>query len=64
MAGALALEEAHEAISKLKALKAFLSPKDEETLSILMDKELSVNLKTSLEEADAGVLEPLENILK
>lgn len=56
-------EEAYEAVTKLSALKPLLSPQDEETLSILMDKKLMENLEKSLKEAGKGRLEPLKNIL-
>ncbi|MBI4086352.1 MAG: hypothetical protein HY433_03900 [Candidatus Liptonbacteria bacterium] len=59
----LLLEEAREAVMKLKTLKPFLSSQDEETLSVLMDQELVSRLKRSLNEASAGKLEPLKNIL-
>jgi len=61
---ALAFEEAHEAVIKIKTLKPLLSPKEEESLAILMDKELMNHLHKSLKEARAGDIEPLENILK
>ena len=60
----LALEEAREAVVKIKTLKPLLSPKDEETLAILMDKELMSHLDISLKEAKEGKIEPLENVLK
>ena len=60
----LAFEEAREAVVKIKTLQPLLSSKEEETLSILMDKELLSHLKTSLNEAKNHQLEPLENILK
>ncbi|HEX7455878.1 MAG TPA: hypothetical protein VF303_00205 [Candidatus Nanoarchaeia archaeon] len=60
----LAFEEAREAVVKIKTLKPLLSPKDEETLSILMDKELRVHLNKSLMEEKGGKVEPLENVLK
>ena len=60
----LAFEEAREAVIKIKTLKPLLSPKEEESLAILMDKELMSHLHKSLEEARAGKIEPLENILK
>ena len=60
----LALEEAREAVVKIKTLKPLLSAKDEETLAVLMDKELISQLDESLKEAREGKLEPLENILK
>ena len=59
-----ALEEAREAVVKLTTLKPFLSPEDEETLAVLMDKQLMTGLARSLEEIRKGKLEPLENILK
>jgi hypothetical protein len=61
---AWAFEEAHEAVIKIKTLKPLLSPKEEESLAILMDKELMNHLYESLKEARAGDIEPLENILK
>lgn len=56
-------EEAHEAVTKLSVLKPLLSPQDEETLSILMDKKLMERLEKSLKEAGKGRLESLKNIL-
>ncbi|OGF22190.1 hypothetical protein A2Y83_03565 [Candidatus Falkowbacteria bacterium RBG_13_39_14] len=56
-------EEAQEAINKLKILKPLLTPQDEETLSILMDKKLLSHLDKSIKEANEGKLEPLKNIL-
>lgn len=58
------LEEAHEAVTKLRTLKPLLSPQDEDTLAILMDKKLLSHLEKSLSEAHAGKTEPLKNILK
>ena len=60
----LAFEEAREAVVKIKTLKPLLSPKDEESLAILVDKELMTRLGKSLKEANEGKVEPLENILK
>ena len=60
----LAFEEAREAVVKIKTLKPLLSPKDTETLTVLMDKELISHLGRSLNEAKEGKVEPLENILK
>ncbi|OGZ54067.1 MAG: hypothetical protein A3H64_00460 [Candidatus Ryanbacteria bacterium RIFCSPLOWO2_02_FULL_45_11c] len=57
-------EEAREAVIKLKTLKPFLMPRDEETLELLMDKELMTHLVKSLKETEKGKLEPLEHILK
>lgn len=59
-----ALEEAREAVIKLGTLKPFLSPQDEETLMLLMDKKLMTHLERSVNEASAGRFEPLENILE
>jgi len=56
-------EEAREAINKLKTLKQFLSPRDEESLALLMDKALMVHLEKSLAEAQKGKVEPIESIL-
>lgn len=58
------LEEAREAVYRLRALQPLLTPQDEETLAILMDKELTRHLEKSLQEEANGDLEPLENILK
>ena len=60
----LAFEEAREAVVKIKTLKPLLSPKDEETLAILIDKGLVNHLAKSLREAKEGKTEPLENILE
>lgn len=59
----LALEQAHEAVITLKTVKPLLSLQDRETLALLMDKELMSNLERSVQEAENGKLEPLENIL-
>ena len=48
----LALEEAKDAVIKLKSIKPFLTRADEETLS------------KSLSEAQRGEYEPLESILE
>ena len=58
-----ALDEAREAIDKLRTLKQFLSPQDQETLALLMDKELMHQLQKSLQEARQGKVEPLHSIL-
>ena len=58
------LEEAHEAITKLKTLSSLLTPQDQETLALLMDKELARQLEQSVDEAKKGKLEPLESILE
>jgi hypothetical protein len=57
-------EEAQEAVIKLKTLKPFLMPRDEETLELLMDKELMAHLAKSLKETEKRKLEPLDHILK
>jgi len=58
------LGEAQEAVIKLRTLKPFLTPRDEETLALLMDKELMAHLAKSLREAEKNKVEPLENILR
>ena len=63
-AASVAFEEAKEAVIKIKTLKPRLSSKDEETLSILIDKGLMTHLDKSLKEAKEGKVEPLESILK
>lgn len=60
----LALEEAKDAVTKLKSIKPFLTPADEETLGILIDKELVKTLSKSLAEAKKGKYVPLESVLK
>mgnify|MGYP001569597465 CR=1 FL=1 len=59
----LAFEEARESIARLSALKPFLAPADEETLSILMDKKLIGDLRRSLSDGQAGKVSPLRTIL-
>lgn len=58
-----ALEQAREAVVRLETLKAFLTPEDKETLSILIDKKLMALLGKSLTEAKKGKLVPLKSIL-
>lgn len=58
------LEEARKAVFKLNFLKQYLTPQDEETLEILMDKKIMARLEKSLIEAKNGQFEPLANILK
>ena len=60
----LALEEAKDAVTKLKSIKPFLTRADEETLGILIDKELVSHLSKSLSEAKRGEYEPLESVLE
>ena len=59
----LALEEARDAVTTIRTLKPLLTEQDEETLAILMDKELVSLLDTSLHEMHDGKLEPLQSIL-
>ncbi len=59
----LALEEAKDAITKLKSIKPFLTVADEETLGILIDKELIGNLSKSLNEAMRGEYKSLDSVL-
>ena len=58
-----ALEEARDAVVRLETLKLFLTPQDEETLGILMDKKLMTHLGESLAEAKKGKLTSLKGIL-
>ena len=60
----LALEEAKDAVTKLKSIKPFLTRSDEETLGILIDKELMETLSKSLDEAGRGEYKPLRSVLK
>jgi len=59
-----ALEKARDAVATLRAIKPLLSPRDEETLSILIDKQLMEVLDKSIREAASGKLKPLASILK
>jgi len=59
----LAFEEARESVTRLSALKPFLTSSDEETLSILMDKKLVGDLRRSLSNSQAGKVSPLRAIL-
>lgn len=59
----LAFEEARESIARLSALKPFLAPADEETLSILMDKKLVGDLRRSLSDSKMGKVSSLHGIL-
>ena len=58
------LEEARDAVAKLRVLRPLLSPQDRETLAILMDQDLMQHLDKSLCETVSGKTEPLANILK
>ena len=58
------LEEARDAVAKLRVLRPLLSPQDRETLAILMDQNLMRHLDKSLREAASGKTEPIGNILK
>ncbi len=60
---ARAFERAKNAVFVLRETCASLSSQEEETLGILMDKELMSQLNASLREAKIGNTEPLENIL-
>ncbi len=57
------LEEAREAVTKLRTLRPLLSPQDAETLAILMDHSLMDHLDKSMREATTGKTEPLTHIL-
>ena len=53
-------EKAREAIITIKTLRPTLSPAEQETLALLLDSEAMETIEKSVEEADAGVFEPLE----
>lgn len=57
------LEEARDAVVKLRTLKPFLSDADKETLNILMDEELMGDIERSLRDEEEGKVEPLESIV-
>ncbi len=59
-----AFKKAHEAVKMLWTLTPLLSSKEEETLAILIDKELVSQLDKSLNEVRESRTEPLKNILK
>lgn len=59
-----AFKKAHEAVKTLWTLTPLLSSKEEETLAVLVDKELVSQLDKSLSEVRKGRTEPLKNILK
>ncbi|MBI4088897.1 hypothetical protein HY415_02270 [Candidatus Kaiserbacteria bacterium] len=59
----LAFEEARESVARLSALKPFLAPADEETLSILMDKKLLGDLRRSISDKRTGKVSSLRSIL-
>lgn len=58
------LEEAREAVVRLSTLQKFLSPEDEETLALLMDKKFMDHLGKSLSEVKKAKLSPLTSVLK
>ncbi len=59
----LAFEQARESVTRLSAIRPFLTSADEETLSILMDKKLVGDLQKSLLDTHARKVSPLRNIL-
>lgn len=58
------LEEARDAVTKLRSLRPLLSLQDTETLAILIDETLVTHLDKSIREATEGKIEPLVRILK
>ncbi|MEK7164865.1 MAG: hypothetical protein AAB779_02870 [Patescibacteria group bacterium] len=58
-----AFKQARAAVITLRDARQSLSPRELETLGVLFDKELMSDLRVSLDEARAGQVEPLENIL-
>lgn len=59
----LAFEQARESVTRLSAVKPFLTSSDEETLSILMDKKLVSDLRRSLSDSNSGKVSSLRSIL-
>jgi len=60
---ARAFERAKNAVFILRDSQSELSEQDQETLDILIDKELMGRLRESLYDARHGNTEPLESIL-
>lgn len=54
-------EKAREAVITIKTLRPALSPAEQETLAILFDSEAMETIEKSVEEADAGMFEPLRD---
>lgn len=57
-------EKAREAVITIKTLRPTLSPAEQETLAILLDSEAVETIEKSVDEADAGVFESLENAIR
>ncbi len=57
------LEEARDAVTKLRTLRPLLTPQDSETLAVLMDEEVMDHLDNSIREAEAGDTDTLGSIL-
>ena len=57
-------EKAREAVITIKALRPALSPAERETLSLLLDSDSMEAIEKSVEEADHGLLQPLEKVVE
>ena len=53
-------EKAREAVITIKTLRPTLSATERETLALLLDSDAMETVEKSMEEADAGMFEPLE----
>lgn len=56
-------EEARETVVRLSTLQKFLSPADEESLALLMDKKFMKHFEQSLDDVKKGKIEPLSSVL-
>ena len=56
-------EEARETVVRLSTLQKFLSPADEESLALLMDKKFMKHLEQSLDDVKKGKVEALSSVL-
>ncbi|MBI2551916.1 hypothetical protein HYW17_01280 [Candidatus Uhrbacteria bacterium] len=54
-------EKAREAVITIKTLRPTLSATERETLALLLDSNAMETVEKSLEEAEAGMFEPLED---
>ncbi len=56
-------EKAREAVLMIQTLRPTLSSSELETLTLLLDKEALETIEKSVEEAEQGRLEPLEEVV-
>ncbi len=57
-------EEARETVVRLSTLQKFLSPADEESLALLMDKKFMKHIEQSLDDVKKGKVEALSSVLE